>query len=128
MAIALTLLLVLLVAALVLVGVSAVLPDDEGHRPWTGLREGWAARRAARSGHDADAAGTPGTGADAASAGDRELVLADPVDVSLAELLRSTVERGDAYVRVDELATGLQRVTERAQERTSGLLQHVRRG
>ncbi len=90
--------LALLVAAGVLLAASiaGAAPEGDGsflHR----LRAGWAGR------HE--------RGADRQAGGG---VAAAPVDLSLAQFLRETVDEGEAYLQVDDLAATLQRARDKA--------------
>ncbi|WP_029289368.1 hypothetical protein [Cellulomonas sp. HZM] len=93
----------LLVAAGVLLLASVMsTPRAVDESPWQAFRAGWAARK------DPDAA--------AVAAAE-----AEPVDVSLVDMLRSTADDGDAYLHVEELSEGLHRARERAARAIPGL-------
>ena len=99
MAILVAIVLALLVAAgvLLVAGMSSS-TRDKGESPLQAFRAGWAGRK----NPDADQRAA----AVAASA--------EPVDMSLAQFLRETVDEGEAYVQVDDLAATLQRAKEKA--------------
>ncbi|AEE45628.1 hypothetical protein HLB10_13430 [Cellulomonas fimi] len=92
--------LVVAAAVLVLAGAEAAADarGDSRGGPWRTFRDGWRARR-----HP-----DPAQRAAAVAAS------ADPVDVSLQELLSANVEQGDAYLQVDDLSAALERAARRA--------------
>ena len=99
MAVLVAILLALLVAAAVLVVASvSASARDRRESPVAVFRSGWSARR----NPDADQ-----RAAAAAAA-------AEPVDLSLAQFLRETVDEGEAYLQVDDLAATLQRAKDKA--------------
>ena len=71
---------------------------DKRESPLATFRSGWAGRK----NPDADQR------AAAASAA------VEPVDLSLAQFLRETVDEGEAYLQVDDLAATLQRAKDKA--------------
>jgi hypothetical protein len=98
MAILVAIVLALLVAAGVLLAASAASSGGTGQSPLRAFRAGWAARK------------NPDT--DQLAAADAAAV--EPVDLSLAQFLRETVDEGEAYMQVDDLAATLQRARDKA--------------
>ena len=99
MAVLVAILLAVLVAAAVLVVASlSAAAKDKRESPHTTFRSGWTGRK----NPDADQ-----RAAAAAAA-------VEPVDLSLAQFLRETVDEGEAYLQVDDLAATLQRAKEKA--------------
>jgi hypothetical protein len=99
MAILVAIVLALLVAAGVLLAASVSSSTrDKGESPLQAFRAGWAARKSPDADQRAAAA--------AASV--------EPVDMSLAQFLRETVDEGEAYLQVDDLAATLQRARDKA--------------
>lgn len=99
MAILVAIVLALLVAAGVLLAASVTSSArGTGESPWRAFRAGWAARK------------NPDTDQRAAAAA----ASVEPVDMSLAQFLRETVDEGEAYLQVDDLATTLQRARDKA--------------
>ena len=79
-------------------GEPAAAARDKRESPLATFRSGWAGRKNPDADQRAAAA--------AAAVG--------PVDLSLAQFLRETVDRGQAYLQVDDLAATLQRAKEKA--------------
>ena len=99
MAIFVAIFLALLVAAGVLLAASAASSaKDTGESPLRAFRNGWASRK------------HPDTDQRAAAAA----AAVEPVDLSLAQFLRETVDEGEAYLQVDDLAATLQRARDKA--------------
>ena len=98
MAILVAIVLALLVAAGVLIAASVTSSGTPGESPLRAFRAGWAARK------------HPDT--DQRAAADAAAV--EPVDLSLAQFLRETVDEGEAYLQVDDLAATLQRARDKA--------------
>jgi hypothetical protein len=99
MAIFVAIFLALLVAAGVLLAASvASSAKDKGESPFRTFRTAWSGRK------------NPDTGQRAAAAA----AAVEPVDLSLAPLLRETGVEGVAYRQVDDLAGTLQRARDKA--------------
>lgn len=99
MAIFVAIFLALLVAAGVLLAASvASSAKDKGESPFRTFRTAWSGRK------------NPDTGQRAAAAA----AAVEPVDLSLAQFLRETVDEGEAYLQVDDLAATLQRARDKA--------------
>ena len=96
MAALISVLLALVVAfgVILLASVSPDRADGDGVSPWQAFRRGWRLRKA-------------------------PVVVADPVDVSLAEMLAGADDGGQAYMSTDELATTFDRARDRAVEQTT---------
>jgi succinate dehydrogenase/fumarate reductase flavoprotein subunit len=99
MAILVAIVLALLVAAGVLLAASiSGSSRSAGESPLRAFRAGWAARKNPDSDQRAAAAAAA----------------VEPVDMSLAQFLRETVDEGEAYLQVDDLAATLQRARDKA--------------
>ena len=99
MAVLVAILLAVLVAAAVLVGASVFSSaKDKRESPLATFRSGWSGRK------------NPDAEQRAAAAA----AAVEPVDLSLAQFLRETVDEGEAYLQVDDLAATLQRAKEKA--------------
>jgi hypothetical protein len=99
MAVLVAILLAVLVAAAVLVVASASASSrDTRESPLAAFRSGWSGRRNPDSDQRAAAAAAA----------------VEPVDLSLAQFLRETVDEGEAYLQVDDLAATLQRAKDKA--------------
>ena len=91
--------LALFVAAAVLVAAALFSSSRERREsPIAAFRAGWAARK----------------NPDADQRAAAEAAAAEPVDLSLAQFLRETVDEGEAYLQVDDLAATLQRARDKA--------------
>ena len=99
MAVLVAILLAVLVAAAVLVVASAsASARDERTSPLAVFRSGLAGHR----------------NPDADQRAAAEAAAVAPVDLSLAQFLRETVDEGEAYLQVDDLAATLQRAKDKA--------------
>ena len=99
MAVLVAILLAVLVAAAVLIGASVhAARKDERESPLATFRSGWTGR----------------TNPDADQQAAAAAAAVEPVDLSLAQFLRETVDEGEAYLQVDDLAATLQRAKEKA--------------
>lgn len=96
MAALISVLLALLVAAgvILLASVSPERADGDGVSPWTAFRRGWRLRKA-------------------------PVVVSDPVDVSLVEMLTALDDGGEPYVSTDELQATFDRARDLAIEQTT---------
>ncbi|NUU17553.1 hypothetical protein HP550_09840 [Cellulomonas humilata] len=99
MAIFVAIFLALLVAAGVLLAAGAASSaTGKSASPLRTFRTGWSGRK------------NPDTDQRAAAAA----AAVEPVDLSLAQFLRETVDEGEAYLQVDDLAATLQRARDKA--------------
>ena len=99
MAVLVAILLAVLVAAAVVVAASVVSSAKvKWESPLATFRSGWAGRK------------NPDADQRAAAA----WAAVEPIDLSLAQFLRETVDEGEAYLQVDDLAATLQRAKEKA--------------
>ena len=99
MAVLVAILLAVLVAAAVLIAASlSAAAKDKRESPIATFRSGLAGR----------------TNPDADQRAAAAAAAVEPVDLSLAQFLRETVDEGEAYLQVDDLAATLQRAKEKA--------------
>ncbi|MBO3084456.1 hypothetical protein [Cellulomonas fengjieae] len=99
MAVLVAIVLALLVAAAVLLVASrSASASERSETPLQAFRNGVSGRRKPDSEQQAAA----------------EAAAVEPVDLSLAQFLRETVDEGEAYLQVDDLAATLQRARDKA--------------